>query len=67
MWRKVADTWSFKVINVRCIFWLIFVTRELIVDVLFHDIIDWEYPFLIRLDLIPVVRNLKRPIFQTFN
>ena len=40
--------------NVRCVFQLVLVTRKLIIEVFFNGFIDWEweYTFLIRLDLM---------------
>ena len=61
--------------NVRCVFYLILVTKKLIIEVCLMtlSIKNGEYAFLIRLDLmlsmsrVQVVTIFKLPIYQTFN
>ena len=59
----------------RCVFYLILVTKKLIIEVCLMtlSIKNGEYAFLIRLDLmlsmsrVQVVTIFKLPIYQTFN
>ena len=61
--------------NVRCVFYLILVTKKLIIEVCLMtlSIKNGEYAFLITLDLmlsmsrVQVVTIFKLPIYQTFN
>ena len=64
--------------NVRCVFYLILITRKLIIEVPFNDFIDQEWRvcifnkigfnvFYVIMKGVPIITNFKLSIYQTFN